>query len=200
MSDAKVVPDDQAWVVIETPSAPATLAEFCRDLERLYRINPYHEFRTWRSAGPDRVDAAFRNLSIQRDFDLKLSIHHTSDRDFTVHYDSGIKRSTRFEIEPAPAGSRLKITDDYRGATNGVPVDTSEVDKSLHAWGVALHDYLQREARWGRYMLWRWYMRRMWVPMKPTARRITFIILMVTLAEIVLFVLVMVIYWLEHRT
>jgi hypothetical protein len=43
-------------------------------------------------------------------------------------------------------------------------------------------------------------MRRVWVPMKPSARRITFIILLVTLAEIVLFALVMAIYWAEHRT
>jgi hypothetical protein len=35
--------------------------------------------------------------------------------------------------------------------------------------------------------------------MKPSARRITFIILMVTLAEIALIALVLAIYWIEHR-
>jgi len=43
-------------------------------------------------------------------------------------------------------------------------------------------------------------MRRVWVPMKPVARRITFIILMVTLAEIALIALVLAIYWIEHHT
>jgi hypothetical protein len=40
-------------------------------------------------------------------------------------------------------------------------------------------------------------MRRVWVPMKPAARRITFILLLAALAEIALFALVMAIYWAE---
>jgi len=114
-----------------------------------------------------------------------------------VRYDRGVKRSTRFEIGAAAGGSRLRITDDYSGAAE---TDTAEVDRSLHAWGVALREYLLREQRWGWCAPWRWYMRRVWVPMKPAARRITFIILLVTLAEIVLFALVMAIYWAEYRT
>jgi hypothetical protein len=195
MSGEGVSPGDAAWVVIQTPLDATALAEFCRDLERLYRINPYLEFRQWRRTAPGTIAAAFRNLSNQREFELQLVIERTSESDITVRYDRGIKRSTRFEVVPFAAGSRLKITDEYHGAAGA---DTGEVDKSLQAWGVALRDYLLREQRWGWCVPWRWYMRRVWVPMKPVARRITFIILMVTLAEIALIALVMAIYWIEY--
>ena len=187
---------DAAWVIIEVPLEPALLAAFCRDVERLFGINPYLEFRRWRETAPGAFSVSMRNLSNQHDFELQLKLERASERDFTVRYDRGVKRSTRFEIEAAAPGSRLRITDDYSGATEA---DTPEVDRSLHAWGVALKEYLLRDMRWGWCTPWRWYMRRVWVPMKPSARRITFIILLVTLAEIVLFALVMAIYWAEHR-
>jgi len=196
MSAPGAMPADAAWVVVDTPLHPDALAEFCRDLERLYRINPYLEFRAWRRTGPETFAAAFRNLSNRREFDLKLECRRDSARDFTVCYRPGIRCSTRFQIESAASGSRLRITDDYSGA---VSPDTAEVDRSLHAWGVALREYLLREQRWGWCLPWRWYMRRVWVPMKPAARRITFMILLITLAEIALIALVMAIYWAEHR-
>ena len=195
MSDPGPGPADAAWVVIETPLAPRDLAAFCSDLERLYRINPYLEFGLWHEAAPGAFAVAFRNLSNQREFELLLALERNSASDFTVRYDRGIKLGTRFEIEFSATGSRLRITDEYHGAAT----DTGEVDKSLHAWGVALREYLLRERRWGWCAPWRWYMRRVWVPMKPSARRITFIILMVTLAEIALIALVLAIYWIEHH-
>jgi len=195
MSDPGPEPADAAWVVIETPLVPGDLAAFCSDRERLYRINPYLEFGLWHEAAPGAFAVAFRNLSNQREFELQLALERNSASDFTVRYDRGIKLGTRFEIEFSATGSRLRITDEYHGAAT----DTGEVDKSLHAWGVALREYLLRERRWGWCAPWRWYMRRVWVPMKPSARRITFIILMVTLAEIALIALVLAIYWIEYR-
>ena len=195
MSDPGTPSADAAWVVIETPLVPRDLAAFCGDLERLYRINPYLEFGNWRETAPGAFAAAFRNLSNQRQFELQLALECISESDFTVRYDRGIKRSTRFEIEPSATGSRLKITDDYSGAP--ATVDTGEVDRSLQAWGVALGDYLLRERRWGWCAPWRWYMRRVWVPMKPSARRITFMLIVLTLAEIALFLLLIAIYWAE---
>ena len=197
MSEASAHHADAAWVTIDVPLEPAALSGFCGDVERLYRINPYLEFRHWRETAPGAFSVSMRNLSIQRDLELRLTLERVSEGDFSVRYDRGVKRSTRFEIGAAAGGSRLRITDDYSGAAE---TDTAEVDRSLHAWGVALREYLLREQRWGWCAPWRWYMRRVWVPMKPAARRITFIILLVTLAEIVLFALVMAIYWAENRT
>jgi hypothetical protein len=196
MSETTAHHADAAWVTIEVPLEPAALAAFCRDIERLYRINPYLEFKRWRETAPGAFAVSVRNLSNQRDFELQLTLERASERDFSLRYDRGVKRSTRFEIDAADGGSRLRITDDYTGA---MEADSAEVDRSLHAWGVALREYLLRDRRWGWCAPWRWYMRRVWVPMKPSARRITFIILVVTLAEIAFFALVMAIYWAEHR-
>ena len=196
MSGSPALPADSAWVTIDVPLAPAALAGFCRDVERLYRVNPYLEFRSWRETAPGAFAVSVRNLSNQRDLELEMKLERASERDFIVHYNRGVKRNTRFEIDSAAGGSRLRITDDYSGTT---AADATEVDRSLHAWGVALREYLLREQRWGWCAPWRWYMRRVWVPMKPSARRITFIILMVTLAEIALIALVLAIYWIEHR-
>jgi len=196
MSGSPALPADSAWVTIDVPLDPAALAGFCRDVERLYRVNPYLEFRSWRETAPGAFAVSVRNLSNQRDLELEMKLERASERDFIVHYNRGVKRNTRFEIDSAAGGSRLRITDDYSGTT---AADATEVDRSLHAWGVALREYLLREQRWGWCAPWRWYMRRVWVPMKPSARRITFIILMVTLAEIALIALVLAIYWIEHR-
>lgn len=199
MSGPGATPVDAAWVVIETTMPAATLAGFCHDVERLYRINPYYEFRLWRNLSANSIELDLHNLSIRRDFTGILSIERASALAFTVRYGHGIKRATRFEIEETGAGSQLRITDDYGDSGRDPEVDTEAVDRSLHAWGVALHEYLAREQRWGSVAPWRWYMRRVWVPMKPAARRITFIVLMVTLAELALIALVMAIYWIEYR-
>ena len=193
------VPSDAAWVTITAPLLPDQVAAFCRDLERLYRINPYLEFRHWHDLPDGSAEVSYRNLSNGRDAVLRLIRTPDAGNGFTVRYDRGLKQSTRFEIEPASGGSRLRITDCYGSTAAENAPDTGSVDRSLHAWGVALHDYLQREARWGGVPVWSLYMRRVWVPMKPAARRITFIILLVTLAELALFALVMAIYWIERE-
>lgn len=190
-------PADAAWVVIEAPLPASALAAFCADLEKLYRINPYLEFSSWRETGHGTAVAAFRNLSNQREYKVSLTVKRSSEKEFLVSYDSGIKHSTRFEIEGTPSGSRLRITDEYVVSES---IDPAEVDRSQHAWGVALRGYLLDERRWGWCPLWQWYMRRVWIPMKPTARRITFVILAITVAEIALISLVFAIYWIEYRS
>ena len=44
---------------------------------------------------------------------------------------------------------------------------------------------------------WKFYMRRIWQPMKPMARRICFILMVVTAAEFIVFLLVFAVFWLE---
>lgn len=197
MIEPRPAPANAAWVVIESPLAPQALARFCEDVERLYRINPCLEFREWRSLGAGRLRARFRNLSNQRDFDLELAVESAGAGVISVRYDSGIKRATRFEVAPSPSGSTLTITDEY--APDAGAESAGEVDRSLNAWGAALRNYLLRERRWGGWALWRWYMRRVWLPMKPAGRRITFILLAVTAAEVALIAIFLLVYWLEQR-
>lgn len=186
---------DAAWVVLETPLAPARLAAFCGDLERLYRINPFLEFASWKQDAPDRFRAEVLNHSNAQRTVLAARVTRTSDRAFRVDYQEGLKKSTRFEIQPAPSGSRLTITDEYGPA--GARAPDPGVDRSLHAWGVALKSYLERDRRWGWLPLYRWATDRVWLPMKPAARRITFLVLVIALADVLLIALGFAIYWLE---
>lgn len=186
---------DAAWVVLETPLDPARLAAICGDLERLYRINPFLEFASWQQDAPDRFRAEVLNHSNAQRSVMAARVTRTSDRAFRVDYQEGLKKSTRFEIQPAPSGSRLTITDEYGPAGSGA--QDAAVDRSLHAWGVALKSYLERDRRWGGLPFYRWAMDRVWLPMKPAARRITFLVLVIALADVLLIALGFAIYWLE---
>ena len=188
---------DAAWVVLETALAPVELAAFCRDLERLYRINPFLEFASWQQSSPDCFRAQVLNHSNQRHGALEGVLTRTSDLGFRVDFASGLKRRTCFEIQPRPGGSSLTITDEYSAAAGSAEPIEAAVDRSLHAWGVALKAYLERDRRWGRFPLYRWYARRVWLPMKPAARRITFLVLVIGLADIVLVALGLALYWIE---
>lgn len=185
---------DAAWVVLETPLAPDLLAAFCGDLEQLFRINPFLEFASWKQEAPDRFRAEVLNHSNGQRMTLHGRVARTPQGTLRVDYAEGLKKSTRFEIQPSPAGSRLTITDEY---TPAGAEQAAAVDRSLHAWGVALKAHLERDRRWGWLPLYRTAVERVWLPMKPSARRITFLVLVIGVADIALIALGFAIYWLE---
>jgi len=192
--------EDKAWATIQTTLRPEKLRVFCRDLERLYRINPYLEFHSWKTTAPGQIHAEFRNLSNMQDYSHDLTLVQESDNAFSVRYAQGIKAATRFEILANGPGSSLTITDDYnQHSAEERARRLDEVDKSLPAWGQAIFDYLRRHQRWGWIVPWRWYMRLVWMPMKPSARRIVWLLILITVVEFLFFVFVALIWWLEHR-
>lgn len=195
MSEAVAPPHaDAAWVILETTLDPAALAAFCGNVERLYRINPFLEFAAWEQDAPDRFRAEVLNHSNGQRMTLRGRVARTPDGALQVNYAEGLKKSTRFEIQPAATGSRLTITDEYGTAA---AAQTEAVDRSLHAWGVALKTHLERDRRWRWLPFYCRVVERVWLPMKPSARRITFLILAIGLADIALIALGFAIYWLE---
>ena len=188
---------DAAWMVLETPLQASELATFCRQLETLYRINPFLEFDAWQQRTPREFRAEFRNHSNGQRVVLDGCVTRESAHAWHIDFAGGLKQSTRFEIEPRPDGSRLTITDQYRSPEKGVAFAASEVDRSLNAWGVALKAYLERDRRWGWLPMYRTFMRKVWLPMKPAARRITFLVLVIGLADIALVALGLAVYWIE---
>jgi len=200
LNTAAAAPQDASWVVIDTPLSLARLRLFCGDVERLYRINPYLEIDAWQLLAAGRYRVAWRNLSNASAATLELRHEAESENAFSVAYSEGIKRRTRFRLEPAPSGSRLVITDVYADLPEAERISRiTEVDKSLNAWAWALHAHLRREHRWGSNPLWRWATQRFWLPMRPAARRITMLIVLAGLAEFAFFLLVALIWWIEHR-
>ncbi len=196
--------EDKAWVRIATPLAPADLAAFCEDAERLLRINSLYEFEAWREQADGYVMRA-RNLSNGCTIETRLRVARRVDG-VLISYGEGLKTATVFSVE-APredeavrfksCRSVLVVTDDYSGTPETERrARHHEIDASLVQWGRDLHRYLRHWTRWSRFPFWRWYMRRVWQPMRPVARRVTFALLVIaafelaaTLAVVVLFAL-----------
>jgi hypothetical protein len=191
---------DAAWVTVPVPQPADELARHFRDVEALFRVNPYLYFSVWRQTGPSRYHVEFENQSNKRKVAVDFEVVPGPGTGLTVNYAGGLKKRTVFAITPAAMGSQLTITDDYEGlSTEERAARADEADKSLHAWGVALRAYFLRLRRWSWLPGWRWYIRRVWVPMKPSSRRIVWLLYLITVVEFFFFLFVMLIYLVEQQ-
>jgi hypothetical protein len=125
----------------------------------------------------------------------------------TINYSAGVKLRTLFLVEPAPpttdrkgARSLLVVVDDYgRYPEAERKARLHEVDKSLLAWAEALRVYFIRQKRWAWLPGWRGYIRRVWIKMNPSARRIVWWIYIISVVEFFFFLFVLAIYLLEQH-
>ena len=189
---------DAAWVTIETPLTADALLAFCReDVERLFRINSLLKFEEWRHVTENEHHVRLRNFVNDKELETGLQVEPLADG-LRVTYDNGLKTATIFRVESAEGGARLVVTDDYSGTPAAErEARTDEVDRSLVQWGHDLHRYLARWNRWSRYAPWRWYMTRVWLPMTPMARRVVFLLIVITTLEFAVFLMVLAIFVLE---
>lgn len=189
---------DAAWVTIETPLTADALLAFCReDVERLFRINSLLKFEEWRHVAENEHHVRLRNFVNDKELETGLQVEPLADG-LRITYDNGLKTATTFRVEGKGGSARLVVTDDYSGTPAGERgARTDEVDQSLVQWGHDLHRYLARWNRWSRYAPWRWYMTRVWQPMTPMARRVVFLLIVITAMEFAVFLMVMAIFVLE---
>lgn len=192
--------EDAAWASINTPLNTDELKEFCRDTERLFRINPMLEFTGWEALGDNQFRFSGKNNSQETPFNFDVTFKVSEHPDgYQVDYLQGIKSSTTFSIESSPQGSKLTIVDRYDGLSEEERKSKmDEVDKSLISWASYIQKYLINWHKWSGFGLWRWYMRRIWQPMKPTARRITYMIIWISIVEVALIMLGATIYFIEY--
>ncbi len=178
---------DQAWVRVRTELAPAELLAFVqRDSERLLRINSMYEFLSWQGAGRDAHVVRLRNLANGRTLETTVGEERTSDG-LILRYGGGLKASTTFRVEPHPdgIGADLVVIDDYSHIPEAErQARMAEVDNSLSWWGQDFYRYFRYLKRWAWFPGWLWYMERVWKPMKPTGRRVAYILYVVTVVEI----------------
>lgn len=192
--------NDAAWVTFKTPLSSTDLITFCQDIQRLLRINPYLEIQQWLLLATNHYHLKAVNSStspaITLDFDIVVEPLEDGLR---LNYSRSIKSSTTFKIEPDGETSRLTIVDSY-DSTDKIEHEQrlSEVDKSLVKWAEDIQTYLIHWNRWSKLSVWRWYMKYVWQPMKPSARRITYMLLWITLVEISLILLGVAIYTIEY--
>jgi len=201
MSEPQIIPsapppvgvsvEDAAWVRVPTRLNPAEVAPLLRDTEVLLRLNPYYHFRELRETGTNSFHAAFENQSNNQQLEVDVSVEPGPADGMTLRYHSGIKRRTIVSIEPFERGSYVVLTDDYAGLSETERKEReAEVDKSLVAWGEAVRVYLLRIRRYSWIPGWRWYIRRVWIGMKPNQRRIVWLLYLITIVEFFFFLFV----------
>ena len=183
-----------AWVTIPTRLRAEILFNFCRNIERLFRLNPYLRIFSWRVLSKNRFEAEWENFSNEQVIKIATRIEVVQlDNEFQLKYATGIKRKTHFRVEPSTSGSVLAIVDDYGDSSQK---DIQKVDKSLPAWGQAIEKFFARY----------YYLRhipyadkiidRVWIRLSPSGRRIAYILLVITAIELMVLFLFVVLYWL----
>jgi len=192
---------DAAWVSIPAKQSVAALTALCEDIEAIVRVNPYYVYKNkWIKSGDNCYQTEFSNLSNEQEVSQSFCVDRESATRWVIRYETGLKTRTVLEIEPTESGSKLTITDDYSGSSEQErEARKQEVDKSLKAWGQGLYTYFLRWHRLGWIPGWKAYTRKVWIPMKPSARRITYMLLMVELGFIGLFFFSMLILWIEQN-
>ena len=192
--------EDAAWAAVNTPLSVDDLKSFCLDIERLFRINPMLEFKSFKTLGDNRYAMVGKNISQEGAFDFDVSFKVTELEDgLRIDYDNGIKSSTVVQITEAPTGSKLTITDYYeRLPEKDREKQLDKVDRSLVRWAEYLQRFLVMWKRLHGWAPWRWYMRSVWQPMKPPARRITYMLLWISAVEVALIALGAAIWFAEY--
>ena len=205
-TDTKVV-EDFASISVDLPLAKEDVYSFIRGIERLYRINPHLEIKSWQedkkgevySGKKIRVDSLNEMNGMQQNITLSLG-DLQQEASFSLSYDSGLKQATIFTVEGTTQTSSKLIVKELYPADLSVAereARLNEVDKSLVPWGEAIHSYFKRRARWGWLPLYSWFQDTFWLGMSPRHRRVARLIILTTVLEFVVFMFVFVIYWLE---
>jgi len=176
---------DVAYVRVATPLSATDLHEFCQDLERLYRINSLLEFTEWQQMGTNHYYLRANNLSNAQAIATELYRENTDDG-FKISYSEGLKSATFIKIATDSQNAALIIIDDYSGLPETQRSQRlAEVDRSLVQWGNDLYRYVHNWHRWGWFPPFRWYMRYVWQPMKPSARRIAYMLIIIALFDLI---------------
>ncbi|NQV46492.1 MAG: hypothetical protein HQ504_01795 [Rhodospirillaceae bacterium] len=193
-------PEDQdaAWVTITTPFDAGWLTGFMENPQRLLRINSQMEFLEFEQTGAHTYRMKAKNLSNGREIETVLTVT-AEEGGIRITYDTGLKTATRFAIQPQTDGTaHLVVTDEYSGTTKQErEARIDEVDKSLVQWGRDLHRYIYLWQKWSWVPGWRWYMCTVWQSMRPMARRISNLLMVITLIEFIMFLMVFTIFWFE---
>ncbi len=196
---------DVAWASINTPCSVNELKLFCQDIERLFRINPMLNFKQWQMLDNQCYHFAGQNISQEEPFDFDLLLNVSPiDNGIRIEYQQGLKACTFFIFEHIDAqterSARLTIIDDYSAVSKTIrKQQLHTVDKSIAIWAEHLQRYLLSWKRWSHIGPWRWYMQNIWQPMRPSGRRIIYILLWVAMLEVALILLGAVIYYLEYH-
>ncbi len=145
------------------------------------------EFIEWRQIDAQNHYLRARNLSNEQEIDTDIHVEEIDDG-LKITYAKRLKRKTLVKIEPYAQGAILIIADDYSGLSMAERKrHSAEVDRSLESWGRELYRYFRHWKHGSWFPPFRWYTRYLWLKMKPTARRVAYMLIVITLFEMVVF-------------
>lgn len=189
MGDAPPIENltNAAWIKIPTKLAVNDLSEFCSHLERLFRLNPYLQIELWQPKSLSLTEVKWENHSNTETFTVETTMQALKNKnEIEINYSKGIKQKTFFIIEPFEQDSALLIVDDYGDSE---PDKLGGVDKSLQAWGVSLERFFKHYALLKKIPGIDIVIDRFWIRLSPMARRITYILLVITIVEVIALIL-----------
>ncbi len=190
--------EDFARIEINSPFNEEWLREFIKEPQRILRINSLFEFSVFEKITDDSWHIIGKNLSNKQDFDVTFKTKKIA-KGILLNYDGWLKTSTEITINKGEdQTTKLIIIDDYSGSNNKERQQRiAEVDNSIVQWGNDIYRYFSHWKRWSWIPGWKAYMLKFWITMKPSARRISFLLFAITAAEFVIFLFVFLIFWLE---
>lgn len=190
---------DAAWATVEISAPPRIVSDLLEDPMLLLRLNPCLEFERLERLEPASgmaMHMAVRNESNGCRVDTGVVVVDEPEQSrIALRYLAGVKRESRFQVEPVAGGSRLTITEVYSPPPEGsAEAHLAEVDRSLIPWTAAIRRHSERQARFGFLPGFGWLTRRFWPSMSPQHRRIAWLIIWTTAIEFVIFAAVLAVY------
>jgi hypothetical protein len=199
--------EDSACISVDLPLPVAELYTFLHKIERLYRLNPFLEIKSWQEEKPGSIypgkQIRVETLNEMNGLQLRVSMEVGElqpDVAFSLRYDTGLKQTTIFTVQRlTPVSSQLIVKERYPGEISVAEREArlNEVDRSLVPWGAAIHSYFMRRRRWGWLPFYNRLQDSFWLGMTPRQRRIARLLIWTTALEFVVFLFVFIIYWLE---
>jgi hypothetical protein len=180
--------EDKAWVTVETGLYADELLVFVRRPDWLYRMNPLIEWSIC------ELDGDILRLA-QEGRGAEARIEELPNGILLYWAGDDLKAATSITVE---AGI-LRIEDDYsRFPLEIREARIAEVDQTLPAWGGGIYEFFKNWRRYSWLLLWRWYALGPWLKMKPQARRIVRLLILITLAEFLAFLVILVVLVIER--
>jgi len=195
------------WVTVEVPLAPPEALRFCHDIERLLRLNPYLEIRSWQEIpGPFQPGKRYHLQALNEmtglEHDLDLTLTALDCDTLCMQYSHGAKQLLEIRTGAREQESSrhhracfLTLREHY-DTSAATAVLEKEVDRGIVRWGSAIHKHLRDLRRWGWLPGYR-TLRRFWLSMSPRHRRIGRLLIWIGVAEFLFFLFIMTIFCLE---
>ena len=188
--------DDSAWVTIDLPCPLDQTRRLAEDPQRLLRLNPYLELRLWQTIGPDHWRAGLFNET--NGLTLATEVRRQPENHgYSLEWDRGIKRRTRVEWQSAGTSSRLVLRDVYLLTETADSHALAAVDRSINAWGIAIRRHVLALQRWQWLPGYRALREGFWLGLSPRQRRISRLIVWVSVLEFVTVLFILAIWWNE---